>query len=92
MAPVGLIACQPMVSASEAVLKTKVLRNRRTINEWCFAGALRIGIGIDTDVVIAGTIGGGSFLESTPIGDNVNVAARVKQLTKTTGHTIPLTH
>jgi adenylate cyclase len=56
-----------------------------------FGGALRIGIGINTGPVIAGTIGGGSKLEFTLIGDNVNVAARVEQLTKTTGDTILLT-
>ena len=39
----------------------------------------------------AGTIGGGGKLEFTLIGDTVNVAARVEQLTKTTGDTILLT-
>ena len=53
--------------------------------------ALRIGIGINTGVVIAGTIGGGGKLEFTLIGDTVNVAARVEQLTKTTGDAILLT-
>jgi adenylate cyclase len=57
-----------------------------------FGGELRIGIGINTGLVIAGTIGGGSHLEFTLIGDTVNVAARVEQLTKTTGDAILLTH
>jgi adenylate cyclase len=56
-----------------------------------FGGTLRIGVGINTGVVIAGTIGGGSKLEFTLIGDTVNVAARVEQLTKTTGDAILLT-
>ncbi|OBK13780.1 adenylate/guanylate cyclase domain-containing protein [Mycobacterium asiaticum] len=56
-----------------------------------FAGELRIGIGINTGTVIAGTIGGGSKLEFTLIGDAVNVAARVEQLTKITGDAILLT-
>lgn len=56
-----------------------------------FDGALRIGIGINTGMVIAGTIGGGGKLEFTLIGDAVNVAARVEQLTKTTGDAILLT-
>ena len=56
-----------------------------------FGGALRIGIGINTGVVIAGTIGGGGKLEFTLIGDTVNVAARVEQLTKITGDAILLT-
>jgi class 3 adenylate cyclase len=56
-----------------------------------FDGELRIGIGINTGVVIAGTIGGGGKLEFTLIGDAVNVAARVEQLTRITGDTILLT-
>ncbi len=56
-----------------------------------FGADLRIGIGINTGQVIAGTIGGGSKLEFTLIGDTVNVAARVEQLTKTTGDTILIT-
>ncbi|OBG63330.1 MULTISPECIES: adenylate/guanylate cyclase domain-containing protein [unclassified Mycobacterium] len=56
-----------------------------------FGGELRIGIGINTGVVIAGTIGGGGKLEFTLIGDAVNVAARVEQLTKSTGDVILLT-
>ncbi|HNM83839.1 MAG TPA: adenylate/guanylate cyclase domain-containing protein, partial [Mycobacterium sp.] len=56
-----------------------------------FAGELRIGIGINTGKVIAGTIGGGTHLEFTLIGDTTNVAARVEQLTKTTGDAILLT-
>ena len=42
-------------------------------------------------MVIAGTIGGAGKLEFTLIGDTVNVAARVEQLTKTTGDAILLT-
>jgi class 3 adenylate cyclase len=57
-----------------------------------FGGELRIGIGINTGVVIAGTIGGAGKLEFTLIGDTVNVAARVEQYTKTTRDAILLTH
>jgi adenylate cyclase len=56
-----------------------------------FGGELRIGIGINTGVVIAGTLGGAGHLEFTLIGDTVNVASRVEQLTKITGDPILLT-
>ena len=52
---------------------------------------LRIGVGINTGTVVAGTVGGGGKLEFTLIGDTVNVAARVEQLTKETGDPILLT-
>jgi adenylate cyclase len=64
---------------------------QRLVTERFNKGELRIGIGINTGKVIAGTIGGGSKLEFTLIGDAVNVAARVEQLTKTTGDAILLT-
>ena len=69
---------------------TAALQISRLVAEH-FEGAIRIGIGINTGQVIAGTIGGAGKLEFTLIGDTVNVAARVEQLTKTTGDTILLT-
>jgi len=56
-----------------------------------FGEELRIGIGINTGRVIAGTVGGGGKLEFALIGDPVNVAARVEELTKQTGDPILLT-
>jgi class 3 adenylate cyclase len=74
---------------AHAALSVAMLIHRRVAER--FGGALRIGIGINTGVVIAGTIGGGGKLEFTLIGDTVNIAARVEQLTKTTGDAILLT-
>ena len=74
---------------ADAALRTAVVIDRLVAER--FGRELRIGIGINTGVVIAGTIGGGGKLEFTLIGDAVNVAARVEQLTKTTGDTILLT-
>ncbi|MCU1695817.1 MAG: hypothetical protein JWR34_1880 [Mycobacterium sp.] len=72
-------------AVSAAVLIHRLVAER-------FDGELRIGIGINTGLVIAGTIGGAGKLEFTLIGDTVNVAARVEQLTKITGDSILLTH
>ncbi|RDH76053.1 adenylate/guanylate cyclase domain-containing protein [Mycolicibacterium moriokaense] len=69
---------------------TAAVKIHRLVEER-FDGELRIGVGINTGPVIAGTIGGGSKLEFTLIGDAVNVAARVEQLTKATGDRILLT-
>ncbi|WP_066810493.1 adenylate/guanylate cyclase domain-containing protein [Mycobacterium lehmannii] len=78
-----------LANHADAAVTAAVLIHRLVTDR--FAGDLRIGIGINTGVVIAGTIGGGSKLEFTLIGDTVNVAARVEQLTKTTGDPILLT-
>jgi len=74
---------------ADAAVSAAVLIHRLVAER--FGGAMRIGIGINSGVVIAGTIGGGGKLEFTLIGDTVNVAARVEQLTKTTGDAILLT-
>lgn len=74
---------------ADAAVQTAV-KIQRLVEER-FGGKLRIGIGINTGVVIAGTIGGAGKLEFTLIGDTVNVAARVEQYTKTTGDPILLT-
>ena len=74
---------------ADSALSTAVLIQRLVAAR--FGGELRIGIGINTGMVIAGTIGGGGHLEFTLIGDATNVAARVEQLTKITGDAILLT-
>jgi class 3 adenylate cyclase len=78
-----------LANHADAAVDAAVLIQRLVAER--FGGDLRIGIGINTGVVIAGTIGGGSHLEFTLIGDATNVAARVEQLTKTTGDGILLT-
>ena len=65
-------------------------RIQREIQE-TFGDGLRMGIGINTGRVIAGTIGGGGKLDFTIIGDAVNTAARVEEMTKDTGDRILLT-
>jgi adenylate cyclase len=74
---------------ADAAVRTAGLIHRLVAER--FGGELRIGIGINTGAVIAGTIGGGNHLEFTLIGDTTNVASRVEQLTKTTGDAILLT-
>jgi class 3 adenylate cyclase len=56
-----------------------------------YGSSLRVGIGLNSGPVSAGSVGGGGRLEFTVIGDAVNVASRVEHLTRETGDTILLT-
>jgi adenylate cyclase len=56
-----------------------------------FEGRVRIGIGVNSGPVVAGTIGGGGKVEFTVIGDPVNTAARVEEVTRLTGDDVLIT-
>lgn len=89
----GLLAVfgapQPLVDHADAAVAAAVEIQRRVL--LTFGPDLRLGIGLNTGPVIAGTIGGGGRHEFTVIGDTVNVAARVEQLTKETSDPILIT-
>ena len=55
------------------------------------ATSVRFGIGINSGPVVVGSVGGGGRLEFAVIGDPVNVAARVENLTRETGDVVLLT-
>ena len=55
------------------------------------AGELRVGVGVNTGRVVAGTIGGGGRRDFTVIGDPVNTAARVEAATRATGDDVLIT-
>lgn len=65
----------------------EVVERVREVSE----GRVRIGVGINSGSVVAGTIGGGGRLEYTVIGDTVNTAARVEQHTRDTGDDLLIT-
>ena len=62
----------------------------RTVREM-YSDSLRIGVGVNSGPVLAGTIGGGGHVEFTVIGDAVNTAARVEEITRLTGDDMLIT-
>jgi adenylate cyclase len=52
---------------------------------------LRVGVGINTGAVVAGSIGGAGRLNFSVIGDPVNVSARVEAATRETGDDLLMT-
>jgi class 3 adenylate cyclase len=89
----GLLAVfgapQPLERHADAAVAAAVDLQRRVRSR--FGTELRLGVGINTGLVIAGTVGGGGRHEFTVIGDTVNTAARVEQLTKETGDAMLIT-
>jgi adenylate cyclase len=56
-----------------------------------FGDSCRIGIGINSGLVLVGTVGGGGVWEHGVIGDPVNVAARVQDATRELGEPLLIT-
>lgn len=54
--------------------------------------AIRIGIGIDMGPLMLGTVGGTHHMDTTAIGDAVNLASRLEELTKQYGVAILVSH
>ena len=59
---------------------------RRSFGERC-----RIGIGVNSGLVLVGTIGAGDVVELGVVGDPVNVAARVQDATRDLGEPLLVT-
>jgi len=73
-------APEPLPDHADRALAAAV--DMLTAVESHFGERCRIGIGINSGLVIVGTIGGGDLLELGVIGDAVNVAARVQDATR----------
>jgi adenylate cyclase len=56
-----------------------------------FGDRCKIGVGINSGLVLVGTIGGGGYTSFGLVGDPVNVAARVQDATKDVGDPLLLT-
>ncbi|MCW6053586.1 response regulator [Lyngbya sp. CCAP 1446/10] len=77
------------VKAGIAMLHTLAEYNRQRTS----AGdvPVQIGVGINTGSLMLGTVGGNSRMDGTVIGDAVNLAARIENLTKNYGVSLLIT-
>jgi class 3 adenylate cyclase len=64
------LACALAMQARQAALNEEAAHDGRS--------PLEMGVGVNSGVVIAGTVGGGGRLEYTVVGDAVNVAQRLQ--------------
>lgn len=80
--PTGHDATNAVESAVQMLRMLGMLNQRR-----CERGLppLKLGIGVSTGEVVAGTIGSPKRMDYTVIGDSVNLAARLQDLTKAYG-------
>jgi adenylate cyclase len=82
--------------ADRAVAAAREMATERLsdFNDWLraegIADGFRMGIGLNSGRVMSGTLGSERRIDYTVIGDTVNSAARIEQLTKQTGHAILL--
>lgn len=79
---------EPLEDHADRALRCAIEMAERV--EEAFGDKLRIGAGLSSGQVLAGTVGGAGRYEFMLIGDPVNVAARVERLTRATGDTILL--
>jgi len=82
----GIMALFPSDADNGVRCGIDMLRQLVSYNEGRFRAGytpIRIGIGVNTGLVMMGTVGGHNRMDSTVIGDAVNQASRLETLTKT---------
>ncbi len=77
------------IEAAIAIQRAVIQYNKDRAN--CGYAPIRVGIGINTGPVTIGTVGVKERMDTTVLGDTVNLASRLEKLTKTFGVSIIVT-
>ncbi|MEM8639076.1 MAG: adenylate/guanylate cyclase domain-containing protein [Cyanobacteria bacterium P01_G01_bin.54] len=79
-------ALSSAIAMLQALEEYNLDRHKQGLNQ------LRVGIGVHTGKLMLGTVGSSERMDGTVIGNSVNLAARVEELTKTYGVSLLITH
>lgn len=74
------------LAAAREILEERLPRANAWMQEQGLGDGFRLGIGINSGTFLAGNVGNDRRLEYTAIGDAVNTASRIQELTKSAGH------
>jgi adenylate cyclase len=77
---------QRAFDAARDILAVRLPRWNEWLAEQGFPSGFRMGIGLNSGPFMSGNIGSAQRLAYTAMGDTINTASRVEQMTKTTGH------
>jgi adenylate cyclase len=77
---------QRAFDAAREILSVRLPRWNEWLAEQGFPSGFRMGIGLNSGPFMSGNIGSAQRLAYTAMGDTINTASRVEQMTKTTGH------
>ena len=81
-----------MMPVKGAISMLKRLRSYNSYRQQVGYLPLEIGIGINTGLMMLGTVGGNTHMDSTVISDAVNLASRLEGLTKEYGVSLLISH
>ncbi len=87
----GLFPSHADDAVKGAIAMLKKLRQFNPILQKRGKQTIEVGIGLNTGLLMLGTVGGQNRMDGTVISDAVNLASRVEQLTKTYGTSLLIT-